>query len=65
MALSAGTNITGLDHILQQLIIQLALYKQGNPTESTQNREFNCLHLLLVQNKKRLIIGTKQHKNTV
>ena len=45
MALSAGANITGL-HTLQQLIAQLALYKLGNPRESTQNREFkfNCLH---------------------
>ena len=27
MALSAGANITGLNHTLQQLIAQLALYK--------------------------------------
>ena len=27
MALSAGANITGLNHSLQQLITQLALYK--------------------------------------
>ena len=40
MALSAGVNITGLNHTLQQLVTQLALYKLGNPRESTQNREF-------------------------
>ena len=40
MALSAGANITGVNHTLQQLIAQLALYKLGNPRESTQNREF-------------------------
>ena len=37
MALSARANITGLNHTLQQLITQLALYKLGNPRESTQN----------------------------
>ena len=40
MTLSAGANITGHNHTLQQLITQLALYKLGNPKESTQNREF-------------------------
>ena len=36
----AGADITGLNHTLQQLITQLALYKLGNPRESTQNTEF-------------------------
>ena len=40
MALSAGVNITELNHTLQQLVTQLALYKLRNPRESTQNREF-------------------------
>ena len=40
MALSAGANITGLNHTLQQMITQLALFKLGNTRESTQNREF-------------------------
>ena len=31
MALSAGANITGLNHTLQQLITQLALYKLEIP----------------------------------
>ena len=52
MALSAGANITGLNHTLQQLITQLALYKLGNPREGTQNRESFTL-----------ITGTEQHKN--
>ena len=48
MALSAEANITGLNHTLQQLIAQLALYKLGNPRESTdpnlkRKLEFNCL----------------------
>ena len=30
MTLSAGANITGLDHTVQQLITQLAFYKLGN-----------------------------------
>ena len=53
MALSAGDNITGLNHILQELITQLALYKLANPRESTQNTE------LLI-----LITGTEQPENT-
>ena len=39
MALSAGANITGLNHTLQQLIAQLALYKLGNPRESTDPKQ--------------------------
>ena len=31
MALSAGANITGLNHTFQQLITQLALYKMEIP----------------------------------
>ena len=33
MTLSAGANITGLNHTLQQLIAQLSLYKLGNPMQ--------------------------------
>ena len=33
MALSAGANITGLNHTLQQLITQLALYKLEIPRQ--------------------------------
>ena len=36
MALSTEPNIIGLNHTLQELIIQLALYKLGNPRETTQ-----------------------------
>ena len=54
MALSAGANITGLNHTLQQLITQLALYKLGNTRESTKNREFKLFTL---------ITGTEQHEN--
>ena len=39
MVLSAGANITGLNHTLQQLIAQLALYKLGNPRESTEPKQ--------------------------
>ena len=46
MALSVWANITGLNHTLQQLIAQLALYKLGNPRESTQNREFKLFTLI-------------------
>ena len=53
MVLSAGT-ITGLNHTLQQLITQLALYKLGNPRESTKNRVFQLYTL---------INGTEQHEN--
>ena len=53
MALSTEPNIIELNHTLQQLIIQLALYKLGNPRESTQNMELFTL-----------ITGTKQHKST-
>ena len=38
MALSAGANITALNHTLQQLITQLASYKLEIP------ENFNCLH---------------------
>ena len=51
MAISTGANITWLDHTLQQLIMQLALYKLGNLRESTQNTELFTL-----------ITGTKQHE---
>ena len=53
MALSAGVNIIGLNHTLQQLIPQLVLYKMENPRESTQNTELFIL-----------ITGAEQHKNT-
>ena len=39
MAVSAGADITGFNHTLQQLITQLALHKLGNPRECTQNTE--------------------------
>ena len=54
MTLSAGANITGHNHTLQQLITQLALYKLRNTRESTQNREFYLFTL---------ITGTEQHEN--
>ena len=45
MALSAGANITGLNHTLQQLITQLTLYELEIPGKvHTQNRDFDCLH---------------------
>ena len=53
MALSAGPNIIGLNHTLQQLITQLALYKLGNLRESTKNTELFTL-----------ITGTEQQENT-
>ena len=43
MALSAGANITGLNHTLQQLITQLALYKLEIPGKVPKT-EVNCLH---------------------
>ena len=66
MALSAGANITGLKHTLHATAGKtISTIQAGNPRESTQNRDFNCLHLLLVQhNMKMLIIGTEQHTKT-
>ena len=43
MALSAGANITGVNHTLQQLITQLALYKLEIPGKVPKT-EVNCLH---------------------
>ena len=43
MALSAGANITGLNHTLHQLITQLALYKLEIPGK-VRKTEVNCLH---------------------
>ena len=43
MALSAGVNITGLNHTLQQLITQLALYKLEIPGKVPKT-EIQCLH---------------------
>ena len=60
MALLAGANITGLNHTLQKLITQLALYKLKIPGKVPKTENFNCLHQLLVQNNmKTLIIGTE------
>ena len=45
MAPSAGANITGLNHTLQQLITQLALYKleiPGKVPKTEVNREYAC-----------------------
>ena len=44
MALLAGANITGLNHTLQQLITQLALYKLEIPGKVPKTENFNCLH---------------------
>ena len=60
MALSAEANITGLNHTLQQLISQLALYKLGNPRKVPKTENFNFLQVQ--NNMKTLIIGTEQHK---
>ena len=43
MALSAGANITGVNHTLQQLITQLALYKLEIPGKLPKT-EVNCLY---------------------
>ena len=59
------TNITGLNHTLQQLITQLTLYMQAGKSQGKYPTH-NCLHKLLVQNNiKTLIIGTEQHENNV
>ena len=63
MALSAEADITQLNHTLQQLITQLALYKLGNPRESTQNTELLTL-ITVTEQYKTLIAGKEQHKNT-
>ena len=45
MAFLAGANITGLNHTLQKLITQLALYKLEIPAGKVPKTEnFNCLH---------------------
>ena len=45
MALLAGANITGLNHTLQKLITQLALYKLPEiPGKVPKTENFNCLH---------------------
>ena len=44
MALLAGANITGLNHTLQKLITQLALYKLEIPGKVPKTENFNCLH---------------------
>ena len=53
MALSAGANITGLNHTLQQLITQLALYKLEIPGKVPKTG-IQCLHSV--------ITGTEQHE---
>ena len=55
MALLAGANITGLNHTLQQLITQLALYKLEIPGKVPKTENFNCFSTL--------ITGTEQHEN--
>ena len=56
MALSAGANITGLNHTLHATADNtISTLQAGNPRESTQNRDFNCLHYV--------ITGTEQHEN--
>ena len=40
MALSAGANITGVNHTLQQLITQLALYKLEIPGKVPYGSKF-------------------------
>ena len=53
MALSAAADITGLNHTLQQLITQLALYKLEIPGKYPKQR-FQLFTL---------ITGTQQHEN--
>ena len=53
MALSAGANITGLNHTLQQLITQLTLYKLKIPGKVPANRDSMFT----------LITGTEQHEH--
>ena len=46
MALSAGVNITGLNHTLQQLITQLTLYKLELPEKVPKTEILiECLHI--------------------
>ena len=54
MALSAGANITGLNHTLQQLITQLVLYKLEIPGKVLKT-EIHC--------RFTLITGTEQHEH--
>ena len=54
MALSAGANITGLNHTLQQLITQLALYKLEIPGKVPAKQRFNVYTI---------ITDTEQHAN--
>ena len=44
MALLAGANITGLNHTLQKLITQLALYKLEIQGKVPKTESFDCLH---------------------
>ena len=45
MALLAGANITGLNHTLHATADNtISTLQAGNPRESIQNRDFNCLH---------------------
>ena len=53
MALSAGANITGLNHTLQQLITQLALYKLEIPGKVPKTETLAMFTL---------ITGTEQHE---
>ena len=64
MALSAGANITGLNHTLQQLIRQIALYKleiQGK-VPKTEILIVYTNYWYRTHSMKMLIIGTEQHK---
>ena len=61
----SAANITGLNHTLQQLMTQLALYKVRNTRESTQNRDFNCLQVQNNTKTKKLIYHVySTHKQT-
>ena len=45
IALSAGANITGLNHTLYATADNtISTLQAGNRRESIQNRDFNCLH---------------------
>ena len=58
MALLAGANITELNHTLQQLITQLALYKLEIPGKVPKTEKFTLI-TGTEQHKKMLIIGTE------
>ena len=59
MALSAGANITGLNHTLHATADNtISTLQAGSPKESTQNRDFNCLSRLTVVSRE---AKKKQH----